>query len=210
MLKVNSKKPKTPDEPKVKCETCEDYKNYMMVDPDDNASLKHNPVPKDAMSLKELGTKTNQEILKIVNKVGIMENKSDRREMYACGYGFTWGELKTIAEFKGFKLVEANTRKPQYELGATNDEASGSEEDIIYNNGTFKLEQGHRQGTEVKKFTLSKNTCEMIDVLFGSISNQIKSRVLDIMLNQLLKSYIKLKKENKFSVVLIAKEKRVI
>ena len=34
MLEVNSKKPKTPDEPKVKCETCEDYKNYMMVDPD--------------------------------------------------------------------------------------------------------------------------------------------------------------------------------
>ena len=74
MSEVNSKKPKTPDEPKVNCTTCEDYKNYMMVDPDDNASLKHNPVPKDAMSLKELGKKTDQEILKIVNKVGIMEN----------------------------------------------------------------------------------------------------------------------------------------
>lgn len=95
---------------------CAEYKEYMSGLHDDIKDKGKNPVPFDAMTLEDLGKKDKNYILNVVNQMGLTDNKSDIRIMYANGYGFSWSDLETVAKFNGF-IKETGTKiKVQYSL----------------------------------------------------------------------------------------------
>ena len=94
--------------------TCAEYRIYMAGEHDDKSDKKLNPVPRDAMTLAELKQKSREEILGIINHAGSMDNKSDIRNMYAAGYGFSWTELDVVARYEGFVKDSGNKREVHY------------------------------------------------------------------------------------------------
>ena len=95
----------------VPFKTVKEYQEYMNGTPDDDRTLRHNPPPTDGMTLSQLGQKSDEEILAIINEMGKCEKKSDIRVMYCSGYAFSWTELLTIANFRGFNNKTPGQRK---------------------------------------------------------------------------------------------------
>lgn len=60
-----------------------------------------NPAPSDGITLKQIAKLSNYktEIKKIKKEMEGVANKSCIYAMYAHGYGFSWSQLKTIADF---------------------------------------------------------------------------------------------------------------
>lgn len=81
----------------------------------------HNPIPYDALCLNELRRLSTQEVLDFINNVGSIRNKSDIRVMFRHGYGFSWSQLRVVAEYYGFVCDSGNRRKVHYVLPGEQD-----------------------------------------------------------------------------------------
>lgn len=204
---MSDKTIKTPDLPVVPYTTCEQYREYMAGTPDDNRNEKHNPVPTDAMTLAELGRKTDEELISIINEMGQRENKSDIRVMYSHGYGFTWTQLTVIAEFKGFICENPGQRKPKYSLSENEDDnAEPSPEGII----SFSRDE-FAYPVE-KKLYISKDTSRKLDKIYTKSStgkpytNSVKSRILSGIAEKAIDECYHLKKSGKLKFIVKEQE----
>ncbi len=195
-VEKKSNKPTTPDEPAVSIHTCDEYRKYMAGTPDDNPHAKHNPAPDDGMTLSDLGQKPEGEILGIINRASLIPKKSDIRNMYANGYSFTWTDLTVIAKFLGFKITNPGEQNPHYikddviEVSSSTNEQDG----IIYiNHG--------RRDTEIKKYSLSKNTIAKEKKLLGdALGNSERSKVIDVIYSSALDQRLADKESGRFGV----------
>ena len=164
----------------VPFKTVKEYQEYMNGTPDDDRTLRHNPPPTDGMTLSELGQKSDEEILAIINEMGECEKKSDIRVMYCSGYAFSWTELLTIANFRGFNNKTPGQRKVQYSL------PDGTSSEEIINKSKEQLTFSRRPDAYSieKKLYISKETAEMLKTIFIREStgkpyeNSTKSRIL--------------------------------
>lgn len=105
---------KTDNSEPVKFKTCAEYKAYMAGKHDDDTSIKHNPAPVDGMTKSELLKLSDMDILKILNRMAPIANKSDIRITYAHGYTFNWSDLKNVADVKGFIKKDKTSRSSTY------------------------------------------------------------------------------------------------
>ena len=188
--------------------TVAEYKEFMTMPQNDDKTQKNNPAPKDGRSIAELAKLSEDRLLGLINKVAKTPNKSDRRVLFAMGLGFTWAELKVIAKFKGFQCRNESSNTPIYTL--PKDRNIVSIQDNI--DSRILIEHGHRDKTAVKKLTLSADTVDKINYLIGdSTSNQVTSKIIDVILSQALDRYIQYKEEGSFEVCYKAiEEKRII
>ena len=194
---------KTPDLPVVPFKTCDEYKEYMAGTPDDNKNMKHNPPPKDGMTLAQLGTKSDSEILHIVNEMGATENKSDIRIMYAHGYAFTWDDLSTIAAFKDFKCSNPGERRPKYYSLSLNETEQNNKKASDDPDGFCRLfiEHGTREEKVIKKFTFSPETAAKFDELLGTELPLLeRSKVIEAIFDKCISDMLEKKKAGKFGV----------
>lgn len=198
-------KQKVADIPIVPYTTCEQYREYMSGTPDDNSTIKHNPVPEDAMKLSDLGKKPKEEILQIVNEMGQCENKSDIRVMYAHGYGFTWTQLTTVAEFIGFKNETPDKRKVVY---------SNPEPEIVLSEVEYSVIELLRSPNAYpveKKLYLSKSAENKLKKIVMKPSgkpynNSTKSRILSAIMEDAVNKCYELKKAGKLKLVIKEEE----
>lgn len=198
-------KQKVPDIPIVPYTTCEQYREYMGGIPDDNSTIKHNPIPEDAMKLYDLGKMTKAEILEIVNEMGQCENKSDIRVMYSHGYGFTWTQLTTVAEFVGFKNETPDKRKVVYSNPESDNKLSEAEYGVIE-----VLRTPHAYTVE-KKLYLSKSTANKLKKITTkstgkAYSNSTKSRILSAIVEDAVNKCYELKNNGRLKIVIKEEE----
>lgn len=194
----------------VPFKTVKEYQEYMNGTPDDDRTLRHNPPPTDGMTLSELGQKSDEEILAIINEMGKCEKKSDIRVMYCSGYAFSWMDLTVVANFRGFNIkTPPGQRKVQYSLPN-----SSSDEETI-NNSKEQLALSRRPDAYSieKKLYISKETAEMLKTIFIREStgkpyeNSTKSRILSAIAEAAIIERYKQKKAGKLKI--IAKEEEL-
>ncbi len=198
-----SNRPTTPDEPVVPFRTCEQYKQYMAGEPDDNPRPKHNPAPDDGMTLSQLGHKSEGEILGIINRASLIPKKSDIRNMYANGYSFTWTDLTVIAKFLGFKITNPGEQNPHYIKDDVIEVSSSTNEQ----DGIIFIDHGKRKTVE-KKIPLSESTVESLNELLGDrLCNAERSKVIDFIVAEAINRYLDAKKNGHFEVYYRPKDK---
>lgn len=195
------KKKTTPDLQPVSFKTCVEYKKYVEGGAmDDNPTLKHNPVPEDALTLSGLGKMSDGEILGILNKMSKTTNKSDIRVMYANGYGFTWTQLTVIAEFKGYQIDNPGTLKPHYSMSGV-DEVVIDKSFVVSDeqDGVIFINHGKRE-TKERKYSLSKDTIDKLDALLNGLAPIEKSKATDVIISSSLDKYLEYKHDGCFHV----------
>lgn len=174
--------------------TCEEYREYMKGNPDKNRDKCCNPVPEDAMTLAELGERSKEEILGIINQMGETDNKSDIRTMYAHGYGFSWGELVTIAAFLGFYKDSGSSREVHYSAKGVEEMAPPKKENSSLLEEIFSFQKSKRafvrksifvfqEDAELFKKIVSDNTVYGLDrmgqaVLFSKMLKVIAGKAV--------------------------------
>ncbi len=197
---VEKKKKSTPDLPTVPYKTCAEYKEYMESGKaDDNSTLKHNPIPVDALSLSNLGQKDDGEILGIINTMSVVANKSDIRVMYAHGFGFNWTQLTVIAEFKGYQIDNPGTNKPHYIMPGVDEVSPTSVADVVEGDGTVFIEHGKRE-TRERKYSFSVETVAKLDRLLNGLALVEKSKATDVIVSQALDKHLLDKQRGAFHV----------
>ena len=190
--------------------TVEQYREYMSGSPDDDKTQRHNPPPKDGMTLAELGQKSDGEILAIINEMGQCENKSDIRIMYSHGYSYSWNALTVVAEFKGFVVnTTPGQRKVQYSI----QDNSAKIKTVITPTDRIEFYRGLRAYPFEKKLYLSKEASSMLKSIFIRESsgkpyeNSIKSRILSAITEKAIAETYRKKKEGTLKI--IAKEEEI-
>ena len=189
--------------------TVEQYREYMSGFPDDDKTQRHNPPPKDGMTLAELGQKSDVEILAIINEMGQCENKSDIRVMYCHGYSFSWNAMTVVAEFKGFVNDMPGQRKVHYSI------PNNLAEEKRTDTPTERIEfyRGLEAYPFEKKLYLSKEASAMLKSIFIKESsgkpyeNSIKSRILSAITEKAIAETYRKKKEGTLKI--IAKEEEI-
>lgn len=189
--------------------TVEQYREYMSGSPDDDKTQRHNPPPKDGVTLSALGKKCDAEILAIINEMGQCENKSDIRVMYCHGYSFSWNDLTIIADFKGFINDTPGQRKVHYSMP---DNSAGKKS---VNTSTDRIEfyRSLEAYPFEKKLYLSKEASSMLKSIFIRESsgkpyeNSIKSRILSAITEKAIEETYRKKKEGTLKI--IAKEEEI-
>ena len=176
------------------------YAEYMDGDHDKDSSIKHNPPPTDGMTLADLGKLSKSEILEIVNEMGKCPNKSDIRVMYSHGYSFSWTELRTVADFLGFVLKNPGTNTPQYSMDCNAEPKDEYESSLK----VIKIPHG-RVASKAKHITLSLQTWELKDKVFGNMPNQVQSKAFDKAIYGMLMKLLDLKTADDFHVEYIEK-----
>lgn len=174
-------------------ETCKEYADYLKSGNSEIAGSEKN-VPKDAMTLSDLGRKTDIEIIQILNQMAVVPNKSDIRVMYAHGYGFSWTKLQIIAEFKGYTNTNEGSICPHFIKEGLNDYSPETDTRTIY------IDHGVRENSKLRKFTFTKETNDLIDDTLGSLGNLEKSKVFEEIIREPLILVNKMYKEHKFVV----------
>ncbi len=193
----------------VPCTTVEQYRKYMSGSPDDDRTQRHNPPPRDGMTLAELGKKCDTEILAIINEMGQCENKSDIRVMYCHGYSFSWNSLTVVAEFKGYINDTCGQRKAHYSMP----DNSAGEEKVNTSTGRIEFYRGLEAYPIEKKLYLSKEASSMLKSIFIRESsgrpyeNSIKSRILSAITEKAIAETYRKKKEGTLKI--IAKEEEI-
>ena len=189
--------------------TVEQYREYMSGSPDDDKTQRHNPPPKDGITLAELGRKRDNEILSIINEMGQCENKSDIRVMYCHGYSFSWNDLTVIADFKGFINDTPGQRKAHYSMP----DNSAGEKKVNTSTDRIEFYRGLEAYPIEKKLYLSKEASSMLKSIFIRESsgkpyeNSIKSRILSAITEKAIAETYRKKKEGTLKI--IAKEEEI-
>ncbi len=162
--------------------TCDEYRKYLESG---NKSMRASGKypPKDALSLHDLGLKPIGEIRDLTNKMSVTPNKSDLLVMYANGFSFSWAEMQTAAEVLGLKKDADNTNSPKFYIPDNYEVLQA----LLFNHKkTIYIEHGKRPSTVERKITLSKGTNDILNSLFGSLPNLVQSKILDVLVREIL------------------------
>jgi hypothetical protein len=85
-----------------------------------------------------------------------------------------------------------------------------AEESLSDSQDTLYIDRGRRGETVEKKYTLSKETVVKMDELLGSLGNMEKSKVLDLLLSQMLDEKLEAKRAGHFHVVYKASAEEIL
>ena len=192
--------------------TCEEYKKYLESGKaDDDASLKHNPVPKDAMSLSEFGMMSDEKIISCINEMAKNQHKSDLRVMYSNGYGFKWTDMQTIAKSRGYINTNPGTRQPHYVL----DHERLIESPVSRSFEPIHIQHGRRDVEMVtRKYTFTKELVDLMDDFFNSgnkaLGNIEKSKILEQILFDRFQELINAKEQGEVTVIYDPVEEEIV
>lgn len=103
-------------------------------------------------------------------------------------FQFSYTHFSNICKNLGFEKGVIDTKKDVVDL------SSEQKDSRIF------IDHGRREETEVKKITLSKSTVCMMDRLLEGLSNIERSKVLDVLLSDVLDEKLQDKEEGRFSV----------
>lgn len=110
-------------------------------------------------------------------------------------FQFSYPQLGRLCEQVGLRKGIVDTRAKESLLRS---------QDILY------LDRGRREETVEKKYTYSKTTIDKFDELVGPLSNIEKSKVLDLLLSQILEEKLEAKRAGRFHVVYKAVDEEVL
>ncbi len=186
VTRTNSPEKDSSEKGILNLEICKEYRKYLeSSDKSMRASGKY--PPKDALSLRDLSIKPIGEVCDLANRMSVTPNKSDLLVMYANGFSFSWTEMQTAAEVLGLKKEAENTKSPKFYIPDDYDAPQS-----VKKKKTIYIDHGKRPSTVERKITLSGGTNDLLNSLFGSLSNLIQSKILDVLIKESLENIAEL------------------